>query len=429
MATIKYLLQSKFDYAPIYLRLSLGHNNTIKRKTGLNINPSDWSKATGLPKQNNHFNKNLTTDLKDLESFIIKKLNDANRSGNEISGSWLLFNIDLHFNRINENKQSELITDAIQNIIDNAEFRKNGKGGIGLSKGRVNSYKTLKKIINDYSKSYSYKVKDVNVKLANDLLKYLIQEKKYSYSYSAKKISDLKVVCFDAETNGIETHPQLKKIKIASSKNENIIYLKPSELQKIEKADVINTSLDNARKWLLLGCNIGQRGGDLLNLNENNFVDRNGLYVIELKQQKTGKNVTIPILDPTEKILENGLPYKISIQKFNKHIKKICKIAGISQITKGKLFDAKTNRNIEGEYPKHKLITSHVCRRSFATNSYGILPTPLIMQITAHGTEKMFLNYIGKSSLDYAQQIADFYTLQALKEKKESNLTIVKKAN
>ena len=67
MATIKYLLQSKFDYAPIYLRLSLGHNNTIKRKTGLNINPSDWSKATGLPKQNNHFNKNLTTEIKDLE--------------------------------------------------------------------------------------------------------------------------------------------------------------------------------------------------------------------------------------------------------------------------------------------------------------------------------------------------------------------------
>ena len=48
------------------------------------------------------------------------------------------------------------------------------------------------------------------------------------------------------------------------------------------------------------------------------------------------------------------------------------------------------------------------------------------MQITAHSTEKMLLNYIGKDSLDYAQQIADFYTLQAQKEKKESNLTVVK---
>ena len=48
------------------------------------------------------------------------------------------------------------------------------------------------------------------------------------------------------------------------------------------------------------------------------------------------------------------------------------------------------------------------------------------MQITAHSTEKMFLNYIGKDSLDYAQQIADFYTLQAQKDKKKSNLTVVK---
>ena len=50
------------------------------------------------------------------------------------------------------------------------------------------------------------------------------------------------------------------------------------------------------------------------------------------------------------------------------------------------------------------------------------------MQITGHTTEKMLLNYIGKSSMDYAQQIADFYALQSIKEKKEPQLTIVKKA-
>ncbi len=89
----------------------------------------------------------------------------------------------------------------------------------------------------------------------------------------------------------------------------------------------------------------------------------------------------------------------------------------------------KLKRKKEGKYPKYKLITSHVCRRSFATNQYGILPTPLIMQVTAHSTEKMFLNYIGKNSLDYAQQIADFYTLQAQKERKEPQLNIVKNAS
>jgi integrase len=249
-----------------------------------------------------------------------------------------------------------------------------------------------------------------------------------------KKIADLKTVCYDAEMEGIETHPQLKKIESTKAKNEYIIYLTSLELEKIEKADIKNEALQNARKWLLLGCNIGQRGGDLLNLNENNFVIRNGYEVIELTQQKTGKNITIPVLQTTKKILETGLPYKISIQKLNDHIKDVCEIAEIEEMTEGGIIEVitkgkgnKQKRKVIGIYPKHKLITSHVCRRSFASNNYGILPTPLIMQITAHSTEKMMLNYIGKSSLDYAQQIADFYTLQAQKERKEPQLNIVKK--
>ena len=48
------------------------------------------------------------------------------------------------------------------------------------------------------------------------------------------------------------------------------------------------------------------------------------------------------------------------------------------------------------------------------------------MSISAHSSEKMLLNYIGKDSLDFAQQIADFYTLQALKEKKEPQLKVIK---
>ena len=195
----------------------------------------------------------------------------------------------------------------------------------------------------------------------------------------------------------------------------------------------MSDALKNARKWLLLGCNIGQRGGDLLMLDESNFVNRNGLEVIELKQQKTDKNVTIPVLAKTKEIIQNGLPYKISIQKFNKYIKAICKIAEINEPIEGgkitvleKGTGKKEKRKISGTYPKWELMSSHVCRRSFCTNLYGILPTPLIMSVSAHSSEKMLLNYIGKDSLDFAQQIADFYTLQALKEKKEPQLNVIK---
>ena len=435
MATTKFRLRKKDGNASIYLRFSVNRKCNIEKKTGLSINPKDWSKDTSLPKQTTSSNKNLASDLRGLSKYILDEYNDANSKGIEINGSWLQFKIDIHFERITENKQSELITDAIQNIIDTFEIRKNSKGGIGLSKSRVNAYKSLKNILTEYQESNNFKIKEVNVKFANDFLKHLINIKNYSKSYAMKKIADLKTVCYDAEMEGIETHPQLKKIESTKAKNEYIIYLTPSELKKIENADIEGEALQNARKWLLLGSNIGQRGGDLLNLNENNFVIRNGLNVIELTQQKTGKNVTIPVLETTEKILKTGLPYKISIQKLNDHIKDVCEIAEINEMIKGGIIEVteegkgnKQKRKTNGVYPKHKLITSHVCRRSFATNQYGILPTPLIMQITAHSTEKMFLNYIGKNSLDFAQQIADFYTLQAQKERKEPQLNIVSEA-
>ena len=439
MATIKYILQSKSESTPIYLRLSLGRVKgikkgdtpkfiSLKRKIGLYFNPKAWSSSTGFPKQNDATNKKLTSDLRNLSKTILDNLNKANSKGDEVNGNWLQFQIDLHFERVSEKNQSELLTDAIQTVIDTSNTRPNAKGGIGIALNRVRAYKSFKKIVIAYQKHMktTYKVKNVNVKFANDFLNYLLNEKKYSQSYSLKKIADLKTVCFNAEMEGIKTDLQLKKIKSPKGKNENIIYLNPDELKSIKKANITSPALRNARKWLLLGCNIGQRGGDLLNLNENNFVNRNGYEVIELTQQKTGKNITIPVLPTTKEILKNGLPYKISIQKLNDHLKDVCEIAKINEVIKGSVYDEKEKRKIDGKHAKHLLISSHVCRRSFASNQYGILPTQLIRQITGHSTERMLLNYIGKDSLDYAQQIADFYTLQAKKAEKKPQLTIVK---
>ena len=164
----------------------------------------------------------------------------------------------------------------------------------------------------------------------------------------------------------------------------------------------------------------------MLSLTKENIVVRNGSEVIELKQQKTAKNVTIPILSETKEIIKSGFPYKISLVNFNKYIKEICRLSGIDNKTKGLVFDRETKRKKEGEYFKWQLVTSHICRRTYATNQFGKLPTPLIMQVTGHTLEKTFLGYIGKSSYDYAQQIADFYTKQKLKEDRTTKLDIVK---
>jgi len=62
----------------------------------------------------------------------------------------------------------------------------------------------------------------------------------------------------------------------------------------------------------------------------------------------------------------------------------------------GKKYDSETKRKVFGKYPKHELITSHTCRRSFVTNYYKIIPTTIIMGITGHVKESTFLQYINK---------------------------------
>ena len=436
MATVKYQLLSESENAPIYLRLSVRRGITPRAKTGMYISPKNWSTTSNFPKTTSATNKKLKSDLQKLETYILDEINSATSKGITINTAWLKHSINLHFGHVTENKQSDLLIDAIQSIIDEAPTRKNAKGGIGLSKSRVNAYISLKNIVTEYQNHDTIKVKDVDVKFAKGFLKYLLNIKMYQKSYALKKIADLKTVCNDASFYGIETSTQLKKIDSTKIKNENILYLSLKELQAIEDVVLLNDALKNARKWLLLGCNIGQRGGDLLMLDESNFVNRNGLEVIELKQQKTDKNVTIPVLEKTKEIIKSGMPYKISMQKFNKYIKEICKVAQIHEPTEGSkitvLEKGKGNREkrkINGTYPKWQLMASHVCRRSFCTNLYGKLSTTLIMRISAHSSEKMLLNYIGKDSLDFAQQIADFYTLQALKEKKEPQLNVIKRAS
>lgn len=436
MATINFLYRSKREKAPLTIRLlhrENGKDFVFSSKIKYEVEKEYWKHHNTKSRDAEIKNKQVevNTDLKPITNHILDNFNKTDF--NLISTNWLKEQIKNFYNPITETTQSDLLTDAIQSVIDEAPTRKNAKGNLGLSQSRINSYTSLKNIITEYQKQNNFKVKDVDIKFSKDFLKFLLNTKKYQKSTALKKLADLKTICNDAEFYGIETNPQFKKIQSSKPNNENILYLSLKELKQIEDAVILNDALKNARKWLLLGANIGQRGGDLLELTQSNFINRNGLEVIELKQQKTGKNVVIPVLEKTKEILKTGLPYKISTQKFNKYIKEICKIAEINDLIKGSKITVtekgkgnKEKRKVSGTYPKWQLMASHVCRRSFASNLYGTLPTPLIMSITAHSSEKMLLNYIGKDSLDFAQQIADFYTLQALKNKKEPQLNIIK---
>jgi integrase len=443
MATINFLYRSTKEKAPLTLRLLFRYNDSdfvFACKTKYEIEKDYWSKDHFKKRKDaNIQNKqvDVNKDLKEIENFILNKFNETNIS--RIDKKWLEEQINSYYNPQKENQKSELVTDAIQNIIDNAHLRDNGKGGIGLSQCRINAYNRLLELFNKFQGKNQYKVKELNKKVFEDFKKWLFDKQNYSSTYSFKKLSDLKGVCKDARANGIETSTELTDIKTkqltAYDNDMDVIFLTPEEINKIEKATLLKEAHINARKWLILACYTGQRGGDLIKITESNFKKTKVKECIELTQQKTNTKVEIPILPKVREIFESGLPYKFSTQKLNKYFKEIGKLAEINTPTMGRIIEADEDTNIKKKRgvkkirPKYKYISTHIGRRTFASNHYSKLPTPIIMKVTGHSKESTFLTYINQSDDSHIDAFLEYYKKEELKEKKETNLTVVKKAS
>jgi integrase len=88
---------------------------------------------------------------------------------------------------------------------------------------------------------------------------------------------------------------------------------------------------------------------------------------------------------------------KIFSNFLNDFLKVICRIAGIEEVVRGFKNNPKTRRKEVVDAPKYEFVTSHIMRRSFATNYFGKIETPILMEITGHSRESTFLSYIGEN--------------------------------
>jgi len=408
MARIKLLLKSKNNPASIYIRLSDGRNIDVMAKTNYSINPSDWSAIKQEPKDLKDIdNANLNSDLTTLKSELLKYYNKKS-STVEINTQWLK-------DFVNPPQVADKHPDKLVDYIDTfIEFKRSDVKSSTITK--CNVIKHLVQRYQKHTKSILY-IRDIDAKFKMDFEKYCIIVG-YAPNTTARNIRFIKTFCKHAKANGVETHHQLDSIKAKYHKVENI-YLTLEEIESIEKIESkdLTEGLENARDWLLISCYCGQRVSDFLRFDKSMIryeKDKKGVLkpLIEFTQVKTDKIMTIPLHKKIMVILKkyNGdFPKKISDQKYNEHIKKVCKVAKIEEPTHGVKFDHDIKKKVEKDYEKCELVSSHIGRRSFATNNYGIIPTSFLMYITGHTTEAMFLTYIGKSNKDIAMELTSYF--------------------
>ena len=410
MASINLLVQSKKNPAVIYIRLRDGKKIDIKAKTNYSIDPLNWD-----PKDQRPTKKllkdidfaNLDTELSTLKTDVLKNYNKS-KGLVSIDFEWLK-------NTINPpNKEDNLPETLVDYISLYTEYKKRDVKASTLAKCNVN-----KELLIRFEKDRKQVVfiKEVNLKFKKDFEDYCIS-KDYMPNTIARAVRFFKTVCNYAKANGVPTHFQLDSIKAKYYKADSI-YLNLDEIQKIEDMDQnkIPDYLDNARDWLLISCYCGQRISDFLRFEKsmiryekNNDGDIKPL--IEFTQVKTDKIMSIPLDNKIVKIMEKydgEFPRKISDQKYNNYIKKVCREAGITEMVNGTRFDPVTKKRVTKMYEKCDLCSSHIGRRSFSSNKYGIIPTSFLKYITGHSTEEMFLTYIGKSNKDIAMELTKYF--------------------
>jgi integrase len=172
----------------------------------------------------------------------------------------------------------------------------------------------------------------------------------------------------------------------------------------------VSEELQTAKDWLLISCYTGQRFSDFMSFKTDKIQNINGTNCLSFKQQKTQKQIILP-LHPTviNTIERNGhaFPKAMDIQHYNNDIKKIAQLACLNEPVKARKRIGYRTKDVYAE--KWEIFSSHIGRRSFATNFYGKIPTSLLMEATGHSSEQIFMRYINPVDKDRIVSLSNYF--------------------
>jgi len=405
MANLKfYTKKGKNNLSKVYVRFYCSRTQDFSASTNLYVNNTEWDSKKGKLKntadQDQYFKKKK--ELEELEEHILQSFKDDLSEKEVIDRFWFRKTINRYFHRAEHGeKDLTMLTEYFQHYIEILESTPKRNGEM-VTKATVTKFNTILSKIKTFEKQQKrvFKLKHVDREFHKSILQYFYSIK-LSKGTAGKYLEQIRTVIYHAERNDYTISKDVRNPENFAIPKERTVFttLTIPEIEKIEKTKMEKPHLENVRKWLIIGVWTAARGNEFLKFSKDNLTgDKSEIHYIA---QKGGKKLEVPIHRSVSKILsENNwkFPRKICLNTFNKHVKEVARLCGLTYQTKGKLDPNGKGEKILGMFPKYKLIGSHVCRRSFATNHYGILPEEAIRNITGHSSNAMLLKYIGKES-------------------------------
>ena len=167
----------------------------------------------------------------------------------------------------------------------------------------------------------------------------------------------------------------------SKSVRTQVVFLSPEELQQFEEYEFSQPRLRFVQDLFIFSCYTGLPYNELMHLEHKHIVKGfDGNLWIQMKREKTSKELSIPLLPKAEVILNkyDGDIFvfpRISNQRYNSYLKEIAAIVGIE-----------------------KRMTTHMARRTFATTVllYNDVPMEVVSKLLGHSNMKITQDSYGK---------------------------------
>jgi len=377
--TIRFvLLRAKINkrgMCPLSCRLTLNG----KRKafaTGQFVNPENWNSklqettATTLTSQ--QINQQLNIIKTDIRNIYLRLQLDKNAfTVNEIFDSYkgvplLQENTILEYFKEYLNKMRSLIGIDIKESTWMKFFYMNEQ---------------LKEFIKwKYEKS-DFELSKLKLQFINDFEYYLKTVKKQKQITINKTLQRFRKPIRVAVNEGLLDIDPFLPFK-AKSVLKEVVFLTVDELNRIEKHVFNQERLKEVKDLFVFCCYTGLAYREMNNLQPKHIIKGfDGNEWIQIKREKTGKMLSVPILPKAKAILVKyaeieGKPLpSYSNQKINSYLKEIAEIIGIE-----------------------KRITHHTARKTFASTVllYNDIPIELVSELLGHSSIQITQQYYGK---------------------------------
>lgn len=363
------------------------HNLNLKMPTGLRIKPEDWDKRRQRPRMGFRYYQQYVA--------VLDKMEDLMRSAYYNS----------YLTRIPAPDELRAAVEAGMRPVEPETVLAYARRFVSSrteshSVTSVRLYRRTVDLLEQFDPASTFAHIDMDWL---DRFKAFLMAKGFEQNTVAKHFATLRTIINDATDRGANTSMKYKTRAVSVGRvTTTKVFLDEDELMRLYKAKMPNEQKELARDTFIVASYTGVRYQDIAKIGRDSFVQLGGRPHFRFTAQKTGDEQLIPAHPYVIEIMTKHkwrLP-ALSIQKYNQHLKEICKLAGIDQDVIVTSYPG--GKRVDKRVPKCDMVSSHTARRNLVCNMLlaGVAPET-IKKISGHKSQDAFEAYVRLTPSDH----------------------------